>query len=144
MISVDAPNGAHLHRLEYRVPFFDTDAMGVVHHAKYLHLFELGRVRWMDEYHRPYTDYVERGLHLAVTQARVDYHASARFDDRLEITTWLAWVRGASLAMSYTIYKGDLLIASGTTEHAAVDNEGRVRRIPREDRQQLSAQASPG
>ena len=140
---IEPPSGASLHRLEYRVPFFDTDAMGVVHHAKYLHFFEMGRVRWMDEYHRPYTDYVERGLHLAVTQARVEYHSSARFDDRLEVTTWLAWVHGASLAMSYTIYEGDRLIASGTTEHAAVDNEGRVRRIPREDRQQLASKTPP-
>ena len=115
--------------------------MGVVHHAKYLHLFENGRVRWMDEHHRPYSEYVERGIHLAVTQARVDYHSSARFDDRLSVTTWLAWVRGASLAMSYTIYDDSRLICSGTTEHAAVDGEGRVRRIPREDRQSLLALA---
>lgn len=114
-----------------------------MHHAKYLHLFELGRVRWMDEYHRPYTDYIERGLHLAVTQARVDYHSSARFDDRLEVTTWLAWVRGASLAMSYTICEGDRLVSSGTTEHAAVADDGRVRRIPREDRNQLMAHTPP-
>ena len=124
---------------EYRVPFYDTDAMGVVHHAKYLHLFENGRVRWMDEHHRPYLEYVDRGIHLAVTNVHVNYHSSARFDDRLSVTTWLAWVRGASLAMSYTIYHGPRLISSGITEHAAVNGEGRVRRIPREDRQSLLA-----
>lgn len=111
--------------------------MGVVHHANYLHLFERGRVLWLDQYHRPYTDYVERDLHLAVTQARVDYHSSARFDDRLSVSTWLDWVRGASLAMSYTIVCEGRLIATGTTEHAAIDGSGRVRRIPREDRDQL-------
>jgi acyl-CoA thioester hydrolase len=116
--------------------------MGVVHHANYLHLFENGRVRWLDEHHRPYSEYVDRGIHLAVTQARVEYHSSARFDDRLSVTTWLAWVRGASLAMLYTIYHGPRLIASGSTEHAAVDSEGRVRRIPREDRQSLLALVS--
>ena len=97
----------------------------------------------MDEYHRPYTDYVERGLHLAVTQARVEYHTSARFDDRLDVTTWLAWVRGASLAMRYALYDAERLVCSGSTEHAAVDNEGRVRRIPREDRQQLMTRVPP-
>ena len=29
---------------EYRVNFFDTDAMKVVHHANYIRWFEIGRV----------------------------------------------------------------------------------------------------
>ncbi|MAI80032.1 MAG: thioesterase [Deltaproteobacteria bacterium] len=115
--------------------------MGIVHHANYLHLFERGRVLWMEEHHRSYTDFIERGLHLAVTQVKVDYHASAGFDNRLTVTTWLDWVRGASLAMSYHIYEGSRLTTSGTTEHAAVDEKGRVRRIPREDQTRLRALA---
>ena len=117
--------------------FYETDAMGVVHHANYLHLFERGRVLWLEQHHRPYTEYIERDLHFAVTQAQVEYHGPARFDDRLTVTTWLAWVRGASLAMRYTVACGDRLITTGTTEHAAINGSGRVRRIPREDRAEL-------
>ena len=33
----------------HRVPFFETDAMGIVHHANYVRYLELARVAWMDE-----------------------------------------------------------------------------------------------
>ena len=65
--------------------------------------------------------------------------ADARGDDELAITTWMAWVRGASLCMAYEIRCEDRVIASGLTEHAAVNDEGRVRRIPRPQRDKLRA-----
>jgi len=116
--------------------------MGVVHHANYLRFFEEARVRWLEEHDRPYTWYVERGLHFAVTRSEVDHHASARFDDRLEVAVWLAWVRGASLRMEYAIGRAGRPVASGATEHAALGEGGRVRRIPRADRERLLALAA--
>jgi acyl-CoA thioesterase FadM len=65
----------------------------------------------------------------------------ARFDDRLEVTTWLEWVRGASLAMGYAITCRGTMLVRGRTEHASVDDAGKVRRIPREDRERLGRKA---
>jgi acyl-CoA thioester hydrolase len=139
---IDAPpSGAALSQVEHRVAFYETDAMGVVHHANYLRFFELARVRWLDEHDRPYLDYVDRGIHLAVTRAELDYRRSARFDDRLQVVTWLEWVGGASLAMAYRIGRGEELVVVGRTEHAALDDAGRLRRLPREDRTRLATQA---
>jgi len=118
--------------------------MGIVHHSNYLRLFEQARVVWLDEHDEPYTRYMARGLHFAVTRAEVDYHKSARFDDELEVRVWLAWVRGASLAMAYRVEREGELLTTGITEHAAVDSEGRVRRIPRERRDNLRRQLAPG
>jgi len=137
------PPGATTSTIAHRVAFYETDAMGIVHHANYLHLFERARVRWLEEHDRPYTAYLEQGLHFAVTRAELDYHRSARFDDRLEITTWIEWVRGASLCMGYRVHRGDELLVSGFTEHAALDDDGRVRRIPREQRSALADHAAP-
>ena len=123
--------------LLHRVGFVETDAMGVVHHSNYLRYFEAARVKWLQEHDQPYTAYMEMGLNFAVTNAEVAYHRSARFDDPLEITVWMRWVRGASLAMEYQVLCREALIASGRTEHAAVDAEGKVRRIPRERLQNL-------
>jgi acyl-CoA thioester hydrolase len=135
------PPGAACSQVEHRVAFYETDAMGVVHHANYLRFFELARVRWLDEHDRPYVEYVDAGLHFAVTRAELDYRRGARFDDRLCVETWLAWVAGASLGMAYRIECADELVVVGRTEHAAVDDDGRVRRIPREDRKRLAALA---
>jgi acyl-CoA thioester hydrolase len=108
--------------------------MGIVHHANYLRYCEEARVLWLEENDEPYTWYMANGLHFAVTRVELDYHASARFDDRLEIATWVEAIRGASLRMGYRTTRGDEVLVTGATEHAAVDGEGRVRRIPKERR----------
>ena len=131
------PDGAAVTTIKHRVCFYETDAMTVVHHANYLHFFERARVEWLDQHDQPYTRYVEQDLHFATTNVNVNYHRSARFDDVLSITAWMDWVRGASLQMAYIVKKDDVVIASGSSEHASVSTEGRLRRIPRESRQRL-------
>jgi len=131
------PPGAKTSTASHRVAFYETDAMGIVHHANYIRFFELSRVVWLAEHDQPYTAYMESELNFATTHAVVDYHQSARFDDELEITTWVEWIRGASLRMAYRIECRGALLVTGATEHAAVNPEGRVRRIPRENRERI-------
>ncbi len=128
-------------RITHRVSFYETDAMGVVHHTNYVRYFENARVVWLDEHDRPYTWWQSIGLDFAVTKVEASYQRSARFDDELEITTWMEWVRGASLRMAYRVERSGELLVTGATEHAAVDGEGRVRRIPAERRTSLRAAA---
>ena len=138
------PSEPRLSTIIHRVGFHETDAMGVVHHANYLKFFENARVAWLEEHDRGYPHYMAQGLHFAVTHAEIDYKQSARFDDRLRVRTWIEWVRGASLRMAYLIVRDDdetIEVVRGATEHAAVNGEGRVRRIPKADRQRLAAHA---
>ncbi len=123
--------------IEHRVGFHETDAMAIVHHSNYLRFCEQARVQWLEEHDASYTHYMSLGLHFAVTRVELDYHRSARFDDRLEVMTWLEIVRGASLRMGYRISCNGEVLMTGATEHAAVDAEGRVRRIPKERRENL-------
>lgn len=137
------PAGATTITMSHRVGFFETDAMGIVHHSNYLRYFENARVVWLETHDESYRAWMAKGLHFAVTHAELDYRQSARFDDVLAVTTWLEWVRGASLAMAYTIARGEDLLVTGRTEHASVNDEGRVRRIPKADRARLSRTALP-
>jgi acyl-CoA thioester hydrolase len=137
------PEGAFATTLVYRVPFFDTDAMGVVHHANYIRYLELARVRWMDEHHEPYTAYVARGLHFAVTRVEADYRRAVAFDEKIAVTVWVEWLRGASLRMAYRLDVDGAIAVVAATEHAMVDGDGRVRRIPREWRDALREVVAP-
>jgi acyl-CoA thioester hydrolase len=128
----EAPPGATVSCVRHRVPFFETDAMGIVHHANYVRYLELARIVWLDEHDVPYREVVAQGVHYATTRVELAYHRAVRFDDEIEILTWLEWVRGASLRMAYVLRCNGAAIASGATEHAAVDLEGRLRRLPRE------------
>lgn len=128
--------------LVHRVAFFETDAMGIVHHANYVRWLELARVAWMDEHDRPYRDWVAEGFHFATTRVEVDYRRAAAFDDRVAVATWLDWVGGASLAMAYEIDRDGERIAEARTEHALVGKDGRPRRLPVERRSGLDALAA--
>src|SRR5262245_14020883 len=112
--------------------------MRIVHHSNYIRYMELARIVWLDEHHRPYREYMAEDLHFATTRVEVDYHRPAAYDDVVRIATWLEWVRGASLRMGYEIRRGEELLVSGATEHAVIDGEGRLRRIPKERREELA------
>jgi acyl-CoA thioester hydrolase len=133
------PHGVPVSIYRHRVPFYETDAMGVVHHANYVRYLELARIRWMDEHHRPYREYVAEGLHFATTRVELDYLRGVKFDEELEIVVWAAWVRGASLRMEYVLRGVGGTVASGATEHAMVGDNGRVRRIPEAQRRAMAS-----
>ena len=128
--------------VQHRVPFYETDAMGIVHHSNYVRYFELARILWMDEHDRPYREYVNEDLHFTTTAVEVAYHRGARFDDVLDIRCWMERVRPASLRIIYEVTRNGERIASGATEHAMVDASGRPRRIPRERRAILASRVT--
>jgi acyl-CoA thioester hydrolase len=123
--------------VKHRVPFYETDAMGVVHHSNFVRWLELARVRWLEEHHRPYPEYLAAGRHFAVIRVEVDYRIPVRFDEEVAVTVWPEWVRGATLRMAYRLATPGGLVALAATDHALVDDTGRPRRIPREERDTL-------
>ncbi len=130
-------------RIQHRVPFYETDAMGIVHHSNYVRYLELARIRWLDEHDQPYRDYVAQGFHYATTHVAVDYHRATGYDDVLEIEVWLEELRGASLRMAYRLRCREKLVATAVTEHALINEHGRVRRIPADRREKLARSLAP-
>lgn len=139
-----APDGVATANVDYRVPFFDTDAMGIVHHANYVRYLELSRVAYLEQHDQPYQRYVEQGLHVAVIRVETRYHRSLRFDDRVAITCWLDWVKGVSLGFRYVLRCGGELVLTAATDHAVVDLDGRPHRIPQERRDAFRRLLVPG
>jgi acyl-CoA thioester hydrolase len=141
-IATAPPEGVLQTTVRHRVGFYQTDAMGIMHHANYLHLLETARVRWLEEHHRPYTAYIAEGRHFAVTRVDLHYRRAARFDDELLTTVWVDWVRGASLEMAYVVRCERELVAWGHTEHAMVSDAGRPVPIPTDARRELASRAA--
>jgi acyl-CoA thioester hydrolase len=116
--------------------------MRVVYHAHYLVWFEIGRTELMRELGCRYGEVEEReGIYFPLREIGARYHAPARYDDVLEIHTGLRSVGGASMRFEYrlTHREDGCLLASGFTEHAAVGENGRPRRLPEELRRRLSS-----
>jgi acyl-CoA thioester hydrolase len=134
---------AAITRVDYRVPFYDTDAMGVVHHSNYVRYLELARVRFLEEHDEPYARYMERGLHVVVTRVDIRIKRATRFDEILTVTGWIECVKRATIAFSYQIHCGDQLTALASTEHAVINLQGKPVRIPEPRRARLLELAAP-
>lgn len=118
--------------LTHRVSYGETDAMGVVYYANYLHLFERGRSELIRNLGLSYADVEQRGIFLPVREATCRYLAPARYDDIVHIRTGLAERSRASLHFVYEITDQDKcrILSRGTTQHAVVNAQGRPVRIP--------------
>ena len=123
---------SHAHTL--RVRYAETDQAGMAHHAAYLPWFEEGRVAFLRALGKPYRELEAEGIHFPVREVRCRYRAVALFDDVLRMTTTIEAVGGASIRFGYRVVRAtdDTLIAEGATQHACVDDTGRVKRLPRE------------
>lgn len=109
--------------IEYRVPYADTDMMGVVYYANYLVMFERARNELMRQCGYSYAECEKEGFALPVTHAECDYRASARYDDVLEISAWVQSMKGVRIEIACEARrKGEeKALARGYTRHAFID-----------------------
>ena len=116
----------------YRVIYGDTDQMGVVYYANYLRWFEKGRSEFLRQIGLPYTQIEDSGCYFPVTEVSCRYFKSARYDDLITIATQVTSFGRATLNFEYAISRESdtSSLASGSTRHACVDTDGRIRRIP--------------
>ena len=107
---------------EYRVPYADTDQMGVVYYANYLELFERARNELMRACGYTYRECEADGVMLPVVHAEVDYRSAAKYDDLLEIKAWVRSLKGVRIEIACEVRrKGeDAVLASGFTRHCFV------------------------
>jgi len=117
-------------RLAFRVRFFETDLMGIVHHATYLTYVEAGRVEYLRRRGADYRALMDRGFHMPVVEARLSYRRTARFDDELIVATRLGALTRVTVRFDYEVFRGDELIVQGHTLLACVDATHKPRRIP--------------
>ncbi len=111
--------------LDYRVPYADTDQMGVVYYGNYLTLFERARNELMREMGYTYKECEAEGWMLPVIHAEVDYRSPARYDDLLEISAWVQALKGVRLEIACEVRrKGETaVLARGFTRHCFVSTE---------------------
>lgn len=114
------------------VSYGETDTMGVLYYAEYLHIYERARSFFIREHGMSYAKVEERGIILPVREAQSRYRAPVRFDDEIWVKVGISQWKRASMTFVYEVWNHDrtILHATGMTEHAAVNNEGRPVRVP--------------
>lgn len=115
-----AERRAHRHRV--RVLYGDTDKAQVVHHARYLDYLEGGRLEYLRAHGLDYRAFEERtGVGMPVVEAHLRYRSPARFDDLLEIETWVAVCSRAKVVFESQILRSGELLVEASITVACVD-----------------------
>ena len=119
-----------VHYMQYRVPYADTDQMGVVYYANYLVYFERSRTELLRDAGKPYSTLEQEGVFLPVSEAYCKYLSSARYDDLLTFKTQVEEIKGVRIKMSTEILRGETVLARGYVVLACVNREGKLDRPP--------------
>ena len=126
-----------------RVYYAETDAGGVVYHARYLNFLERGRTEMMRDCGFDLAAHSrETGGAFVLAEANLKYKAPARLDDELIVETGVLHVGGASLKLRQKVLKrlaeGESLLLEGVIALVYVSlAEIKPMRIPDTMRQAL-------
>lgn len=121
---------------QYRVIYGDTDSGGMMYHANYLRLAEIGRTEMLRTWGIPYSEMEQQGIILPVTESYLRYKASAKYDDLVTIATSLAEVKFVSCRFHYRITRREegqgreQLLVKGFTNLACINRQGKLMSFP--------------
>ncbi|MGM0583683.1 MAG: tol-pal system-associated acyl-CoA thioesterase [Pseudomonadota bacterium] len=118
------------HTLPVRVYYEDTDLAGVVYYANYLRYYERGRSEALWSLGVDQTAMREAGLVFIVRRIEVDYLAPARFEDMIEVRTWIESAKRASLVMGQEVVRDSHTLNRAEVTVACMTLEGRPARLP--------------
>ncbi len=108
------------HRL--RVRWAEVDRQNIVFNGHYLTYFDLGMTEYLRALGFPYPDgLIEAGSDLFVVKATVEYKASARYDDEIDVYCRVARIGRSSIQFLFEIYRADDLLVTGENIYVNAD-----------------------
>ena len=113
----------------HRVQYYETDMMGVTHHANYIHWMEEARIDFMDRIGFPYKRMEAEGVLSPVKSMQANYLKPCTFGDEVDIAVTVRDFNGVVVTLAYDMKVRDELVFSGTSEHVFLNREGRFVRM---------------
>jgi acyl-CoA thioester hydrolase len=116
--------------IEIRVRYPEVDAMGYLHHSRYLQYFEMGRIELLRKLGGNYAELERDGVFFVVVKAECRFRAPAQYDQVLELTTRVVRQTHVRIDHAYELKRDGKLLAEGATTIACVGRDGQLRQIP--------------
>jgi acyl-CoA thioester hydrolase len=125
-------NRGTAHTVEFRVRYAETDQMQVVYHSNYLIWCEIGRTEFIRALGTPYAELERQNVTLAVVEASMRFHAPARYDNLIRVTTTISEVRSRTITFDYVITNAetDERFVTASTKLASLTRDSRLTAIP--------------
>ena len=113
-------------RMPYRVSMADVDAYGVMYYSRFFEVFERARTELFRSVGIEYRQiFQQRQILMPVVEAACRYLAPAVYDDLLTVETAITGIGTRGMRFDYRIFRDDLPLAVGFTQHIFVDIQGR-------------------
>ena len=135
-----------IEKTAYRVHFYDTDAMAVVHHANYIRWFEIGRVEFLRSAGISLNELMDDNYVFPITDVEAKYHAPAHYDDELVIITRPLALTKAKMEFAYEIRRksDDVLLVTGRTQNVFTKKDtGQITRLTQNYYEKLQKAMEP-
>ena len=124
-----------------RVRWAEVDLQKIVFNAHYLMYFDTAITGYWRALAMPYAEAMEKlGGDLYVRKASVEFHASARWDDRLDIGMRCSRIGNSSIVITGAIFRGEQLLITGELIYVFADPHSQTSRpVPESLRNWLEA-----
>ncbi len=119
------------HKVDYRVYYEDTDAVGIMYHANYICFCERGRSELLREIGYPASEVVEKlKTGFVVRHLDADYLGMVKLDDLLTVETSVKSMKNTSFLMKQTIHCQNKVVFTMDITLVCMDMAGKPTRIP--------------
>ncbi|MBI5789849.1 MAG: acyl-CoA thioesterase [Rhodocyclales bacterium] len=129
-----------------RVRWAEIDAQGIVFNGHYLTWFDIGITEYWRAIGLPYPEGIAgTGGDLFAVRSVINYHASARFDELLDICVRAARLGNSSMTFEMAVFRGDERLVSGEMVYVNADPKSRTSRaLPEKLRAAIEAWEAGG
>ena len=117
------------------VRFYETDMMGIAHHSNHFRWFEMARIEFLRHIGVTLWDMMDEDIVFPIMNVSCNYKEPARFDDTINIETYLVKMTRAQMVFKYRMRRASdgALLATGETKNAFMSKlSGKIVRL--EDR----------
>jgi acyl-CoA thioester hydrolase len=117
-----------------KVQYYETDMMGIVHHANYIRWMEEARIDFLDQMGFPYARMEAEGIISPVRAVSCQYKKPCTFGDTLNIAVATDSFNGVVLTLRYDMTReaDGALICQATSEHVFLRRDGGIIRMKRD------------
>ena len=109
-----------------RVRWAEVDKQDIVFNGHYLTYFDVGITEYYRTIGKPYPEAIlAEGSDLYANKAEIEYHASAGYDDMIDVCVRVSRIGRSSFEFAIELYRANELLVSGSLIYVNADPETR-------------------
>ena len=121
---------AKIQPYQHKVQYYETDKMGITHHANYIRWMEEARIDFLDQLGFPYSAMEAAGIASPVTKVSCAYKRPTTFGDTVTVRVGVEAFSGAALTICYEMRNGQgEIVCTAHSEHVFLDQAQHIVRM---------------